>query len=120
MVIFAGKNFKSLLSKGAVPATLYGISQNGWMDEEIFTEWFLHDFLEHAISSRPLMLLLDGNSSHFTVEVVKLAAAHDVVIFCLHLVQQLIVNHLTLPASSHSKIVGQMFVENIYLPIQAE
>ena len=32
MVIFAGKNFKSVLSKGEVWATLYGMSQNGWMD----------------------------------------------------------------------------------------
>ena len=59
------------------------LRMDGWMDQELFTEWFLHHFLEHAVSSRPLMLLLDGHSSHFTVEVVKLAAAHDVVIFCL-------------------------------------
>ena len=30
-----------------------------------------------------LMLLLDGYSSHYTLELVKLAAQHDVVIFCL-------------------------------------
>ena len=29
------------------------------------------------------MLLLDGHSSHYTLELVKLAAQHDVVIFCL-------------------------------------
>ena len=71
----AGKIFKSLLSKGEAPAMLYGMSQNGWMDQELFTEWFLHHFLEHAVSSRLLILLLDGHSSHFTLEVVKLAAA---------------------------------------------
>ena len=165
MVIFVEKYLKTLLSKGEVPATFYGMSQNGWMDQELFTEWFLHHFLEHAVSCRPLMLLVDGHSSHFTIEVLKLAA-HDV-IFCLpphktadsqpldtacfkplktswsdvcrkklicqsrpsnhkvslsafHLIKQLIVNHLTLPASSHSKPVGQMFVEKIYLPIQAK
>ena len=83
MVIFSGKNFNSLLSKGEVPDTLYGMSQNGWMNQEHFAEWFLHHFLEHAVSSRPLMLLLDGHSSHYTLELVNLAAAHDVVIFCL-------------------------------------
>ena len=71
------------MSKGNVPAMLYGMSQNGWMDQEFFIEWFLHHFLEHAVSSQLLMLLLDGHSSHFTLEVVKLAASHDVVIFCL-------------------------------------
>ena len=82
MVTFAGKNFKSLLSKGEVPATLYGMSKNGWIDQELFTECFLHHFLEHVVSSQPLMLLLDGHSSHFTLEAVKLAATHDI-IFCL-------------------------------------
>ena len=66
-----------------MPATLNGMSPNGWMDQELFAEWFLHHFLEHAVSSRPLMLLLDGHSSHYTLELVKLAAAQDVVIFYL-------------------------------------
>ena len=83
MVVFAGKYFNSSLSKGEIPATLYGMSQNGWMDQELFAEWFLQHFLEHAVSSLPLMLLLDGHSSHYTLELVRLAAAENVVIFCL-------------------------------------
>ena len=38
IVIFAGKNFKNYLSKGEVPAMLYGMSQNRWMNQEIVTE----------------------------------------------------------------------------------
>ena len=53
------------------------------MNQELFAEWFLHHFLEHVASSRPLMLLLDGHSSHYSLELVKLAAAHNVVMFCL-------------------------------------
>ena len=87
------------------------------MDQEFFTEWFLHHFLEHAVSSQLLMLLFDGHSSHFTLEVVKLAAAHDVVIFCLP--PHTIADSQPL-ASIHSKPVGHMFVKNIYLLIQAE
>ena len=83
MVVFTGKYFNSVLAKGEVPATLYGMSSSGWMDQELFSDWFLHHFLEHAVTSRPLMLLLDGHSSHYTLELVKLAAQHDVVIFCL-------------------------------------
>ena len=51
------------------------------MDQEL--DWFLYHFLVHAVSSRPLLLLLDGYLSHFTLELVKLAAEHDVIIFCL-------------------------------------
>ena len=83
MGVFAGKNLNSVLVRGEVPATLYGMSPSGWMDQELFADWFLHHFLVHAVSSRPLLLLLDGHPSHFTLELVKLAAEHDVIIFCL-------------------------------------
>ncbi len=37
MVIFAGNNFNHHLSAGEVPGTLYGMSENGWMDQELLT-----------------------------------------------------------------------------------
>lgn len=85
MVVFSGKNFNHalILSEGEVPATLYGMSDSGWMDQELFATWFSTHFLRHAVSSRPIVLLLDGHSSHFTLELVQTAAQHDVVIFCL-------------------------------------
>ena len=83
MVVFAGKNFNSALAKAEIPATLYEMFPSGWMDQELFADWFLHHFLVHIVASRPLMLLLDGHSSHYTLELVKLAAKHDVILFCL-------------------------------------
>ncbi|XP_065894490.1 mucin-3B-like isoform X1 [Dysidea avara] len=83
MVVFSGKHFNSALAKGEVPATLYGMSPSGWMDQELFREWFSEHFLKHAVSSRPLLLLLDGHSSHYTLDLVKTAAEEDVIIFCL-------------------------------------
>ena len=59
------------------------MSDSGWMDQELFASWFTHHFLKHAVSSRPLMLILDGHSSHFTLNLVQSAAEQDVVIFCL-------------------------------------
>ena len=38
---------------------------SGKMDGKIFHEWFEHHFLEYAPSGRPLLLLLDGHSSHY-------------------------------------------------------
>ena len=82
-MVFTGKHFNSVLAKGEVPGTSYGMSSSGWMDQELFADWFIYHFLEHAVTSRPLMLLLDGHSLHYTLELVKLAAEHHVVIFCL-------------------------------------
>ena len=81
MVVFSGKNFNHMLSDGEVPGTFYGTSKSGWMDQELFSSWFTLHFLQHAVSSRPLMLILDGHSSHFTLDLVKSAAEHDVIIF---------------------------------------
>ena len=73
MVVFTGKHFNHMLSRGEVPGTLYGMSPNGWMDQELFSSWFFSHFLKHAVSERPLMLILDGHCSHFTLELVKTA-----------------------------------------------
>ena len=84
MVVFTGKYFNSSqLSNGEVPGTLYGMSPNGWMDQELFSDWFFKHFLTHAFSERPLLSLLDGHSSHYTFDLVKAAAEKDVIIFCL-------------------------------------
>jgi len=83
MVVFSGKRFNHELSIGEVPGTLYGMSDSGWMDSELFSNWFSSQFLKHAVSSRPLMLILDGHSSHYTLELIKTATENDVIIFCL-------------------------------------
>ena len=59
------------------------LSESGWMDQELFSNWFLHQFLKHAVSTRPILLMLDGHSSHYNLDLVQSAAENDVIIFCL-------------------------------------
>ena len=64
------------------------------MNAELFEEWFKNHFLLHAPAVRPLLLLLDGHSSHYGPNLLRIAAEEDVVIFCLpthttHLLQPL-------------------------------
>ena len=80
---FSGKKFNHDLSKGEVPGTLYGMSDSGWMDQELFFNWFANHFLKHAVSAWPLLLMLDGHSSHYTLELVQEALINEVIIFCL-------------------------------------
>ena len=58
--------------EGEVPGTMYGLSDSGWINSELFDQWFLHHFLPHAPSARPLLLLLDGHSSQQQVVIVCL------------------------------------------------
>lgn len=57
---------------------MYGLSDSGWMDGELYDQWFRHHFLAHAPPARPLLLLLDGHSSQ-----PSLISREGVIIFCL-------------------------------------
>ena len=48
--------------KDGPPGTKYAHSENGWIDTNSFEHWFDNHFLIHAVSSRPLLLILDGHS----------------------------------------------------------
>ena len=89
------------LTVDEVPSTMYGLSSKGWMDSEIFLNWFLHHFLLHAPSVRPLLLLLDGHSTHYNPSFIQRAAEEKVIVFCLppnttHLTQPLDKGYLVL------------------------
>ena len=82
MVIFEGKYLNHEWTVGVIPGTLYGMSGEGWTDQELFLHWLRH-FLKYANPGGPLLLLLDGHSSHFELISIELAKERDVTIFCL-------------------------------------
>ena len=45
--------------------------------------WFQLHFLQYAPAVRPLLLLLDGHSSHFRLEFIREASTQGVIVFCL-------------------------------------
>ena len=53
------------------------------MDGELFHEWFQLHFLQYALAVRPLLLLLDGHSSHYRLEFILEASTQGVIVFCL-------------------------------------
>ena len=67
-IIYDTKNLNMNWTKEEVPGTTYGLSDNGWIDMELFKQWFQRHFLRHAGASRPLLLLLNGHSSHYNIE----------------------------------------------------
>ena len=83
MVIWDHKTLAPELTHGEVSGTIYGLSGNGWMDMELFDIWFRNHFLRYAPSVRPVLLLLDGHSSHYCPETIRLAAQEKVILFAL-------------------------------------
>ena len=95
MVVYNRKSYfvSSEMVQGEIPGTAYGFSSKGWMDQDLFGHWFNH-FLKYVPPIRPLLLLLDGHSSHYCPSMIRQAAEHKVVLFALppnttHLTQPL-------------------------------
>ncbi len=83
MVIFDAHNLNRSWTTGEVPGTIYGLSEKGWIDRELFQGWMTDHFIKYAVSARPILLLLDGHSSHYEPETVRYARDHDIIMFCL-------------------------------------
>ena len=83
MVIFGLKTFNCLLSKGEVPGTSYALSDKSWINSEVFQHWFEEHFLKYLPKARPVLLLLDGHSSHYSPVTIKIAAENQVILFAL-------------------------------------
>jgi len=83
LIIFDAKNMQHAWTQGEVPASKYGTSDKGWITTELFESWFNELFLPNAVSARPLLLLLDGHSTHYQPDVINLALKNQVLILCL-------------------------------------
>ena len=82
-IIFAAKQLNALWMRDEVPGSRYAVSDNGWIDQDLFHFWLTEHFLQHAVSNGPTLLLLDGHSSHFKPATIDFAKQHNVVVFCL-------------------------------------
>ena len=76
-IVFDAKHLNMQWAVGEVPGTTYGLSDSSWMDMILFKKWFLKHFLCHVGSGRPVLLLMDGHSSHYNLEAVTLARKND-------------------------------------------
>ena len=82
-VIYNAKILNPEWMKDGPPGTKYARSENGWIDTDLFELWFNNHFLTHAVSSRPLLLILDGHKTHYQPKVCQEAKKRKVIIFCL-------------------------------------
>ena len=83
MVIFKGEKLNHELTKDEVPGTLYGLSENGWIDHEPFFHWLNNHFVKHIPPTQPVLLLLDGHSTHFTPEAIRKSKKQDIEVIAL-------------------------------------
>ena len=82
-LVFDAKKLNHTCTSGEFPGTQNGLSDSGWMTTGLFESWLTEHYLRHAVSSRPLLLLLDGHSTHYQPEVIRLAREKEVIMLCL-------------------------------------
>lgn len=84
--------YSSWYGKAAIEGTTYAVTENGWMTQNIFDSWFT-TFCERVVE-RPLLIVLDGHSSHLSLSFIKRAMDANVTVVKLpshttHLLQPL-------------------------------
>ena len=85
LFIFPRKRMKAELMDGSPPGSICVCHPSGWMQMDIFGQWFDH-FLTVSGASKlnPVLLLLDGHSTHVrNLSVINKARDNGVVIICL-------------------------------------
>ena len=83
MIIFSGGFPGGPYQRNGPVNAVYGHSPSGFMDSELYYQWFTKCFLPHAVKERPLVLLQDGHSSHLSLRLVEKAIENEVVLVCL-------------------------------------
>lgn len=84
-VIFPRARMNDSLKHGAPPGTMFVCNPSGYMTIDVFKTWFDH-FLDHAHPSEadPVLLLVDGHSSHTkNLAVIEKARKYHVTILVL-------------------------------------
>ena len=61
----------------------YMVSKKGWIDQDLFNFWLRKHFVSNAVAGHPLLLLLDGHSSHYQSTTLRFAKENDIIVFCL-------------------------------------
>lgn len=85
MLIFPRKNRNDQLMRGAPPGSIYAVHPSGWIQHNLFTQWFQH-FIQFVKPSEndPVLLILDGHYSHTrNMDVIELARENHVSIISL-------------------------------------
>lgn len=95
--LFSYKRLPGTIAKSAPEPWGVGCTENGWMTGESFFEYIANVFLPYVIKEKigfPVILFLDGHSSHITIHLHSFCVEHKIILVALppnatHLMQPL-------------------------------
>lgn len=86
LIIFKGKNmwdqWKAPPDK-EFPGTAYAATPNGWMETEVFKNYFKKTLVPALGDERPVLVIYDGHSTHVSLDLVEYALEQGITILKL-------------------------------------
>ncbi|XP_060578915.1 uncharacterized protein LOC132735898 [Ruditapes philippinarum] len=85
LIVYPGKRFATNPLEG-FPEAVMGRTENGWMDSELFVTWLRDVFvpaLDDRAIKRPVVLFVDGHSTHSTLSASKFCREQEIILYCL-------------------------------------
>ncbi|XP_074035379.1 uncharacterized protein [Leptinotarsa decemlineata] len=87
MIIYPGKRLKAEIAASVPPEWGIGISDTGWMKAEVFQDYIcnvLHPSLVKNNIKFPIILFVDGHSTHLTYELSDICKELKIILICLY------------------------------------
>ena len=81
-LIYPKQRITENLKEGAIVGTIFQCSDSGWVNAGLFLVW-LQFFAQSIPLSRPVLLILDGHSSHVSIEAIEFARSNDIHMLCI-------------------------------------
>ena len=83
-VLFPGKMFPFDIAAKFPSSYFVGVTQNGWMEKDLFFGWMKLYFVPNLRPMRPVLLIVDGNRSHIDLRTLQLCKDENIELYQLH------------------------------------
>ena len=82
--IYKAKYSYKQWEEDAIPGAKFDVSKSGWMEKDNFWYWMKHVFIVNTNHlARPVVLCMDGHSSHLSYKTLLLAKDHNIILVAL-------------------------------------
>ena len=84
LIVYPGERFRDS-GIHEFDEAIYGHTSSGWMDSELFVSYLEHfnEFVSKHRIPKPVMLLVDGHSTHMSLAAAYYCFTNDIILYCL-------------------------------------
>jgi hypothetical protein len=87
MIVYPYKRFPTNIAKSVPPGWGIGVSDTGWMKMDVMSDYIeniIYPYLKNIGTSFPVILFLDGHSTHLSYKLSSLRVKLQIILICLY------------------------------------